>query len=59
MLDIESIIERLSDRNLSEVARRCDIDAGLVWRIYNKKTDNPGYLAVKRLSDYFMGDING
>jgi hypothetical protein len=57
LLTIETIIERLQDRNLSEVARRTKLSFQCVWRIANKRHGNVGYLTVKKLSDYLEAQV--
>ena len=53
MMTIDVIIEKLKDRNLSEVARRTKLSFPCVWRISKGKQGNIGYNTVKTLSDYF------
>ena len=53
MMTIDVIIEKLKDRNLSEVARRTQLSFPCVWRISKGRHGNIGYLTVKKLSDYF------
>ena len=52
MLSLDEIQKILQDRNLSEVARRADLDTSTVWRIANGQAGNVGYETVRKLSDY-------
>lgn len=52
MLSVEEITERLGDRNLSEVARRCGLSFQCVWRIARERHGKVAYDTVKKLSDY-------
>jgi hypothetical protein len=52
MLSLEQIIEKLQDRNLTEVSRRTGLAVPTVWRIANGQAGNVGYITVKKLSDY-------
>lgn len=52
MLSLEQIIEKLSDRNLTEVSRRTNLAVPTVWRIANNQAGNVGYTTIKKLSDY-------
>lgn len=56
ILTIEEIIEKLKDRNLSEVARRTNLSTPTVNRISNGKGGNVGYETVKTLSDYLTNN---
>lgn len=55
-MTLDVIIERLTDRNLSKVARATSLSPQLVWKICNNKSDNPTYRVVKKLSDYLEGN---
>ena len=52
MLTREEIVDKLSDRNLSEVSRRTDIPIATIWRFINIEDYNTSYVTVKKLSDY-------
>jgi len=52
MLNREQIIEKLADRNLSEVARRTNLTQPTVWRVVNEPLTDVGYEAIRTLSDY-------
>lgn len=56
MLNIEQIRERLSDRNLSEVARRLKITRPYLSAIKNGRV-TPSYKLVEKLSDYIEGKL--
>lgn len=51
MLTIEQIKERLSDRNLAEVARRLGVTRAYLSAITNDRV-KPSYVMLTRLSDY-------
>ncbi len=44
----------LKDRNLSEVARRCDLAIGTIWSLANcpEKDDYVRFSTLKTVSDY-------
>lgn len=52
MLTLEQIKERLSDKNLSEVARRIGVTGAYLSAIVRGSKVNPSYEIVKKLSDY-------
>lgn len=52
MLTREEILDRLADRNLSEVARRTNLPIATVWRFVKIEDYNTAYNTVKALSDY-------
>jgi transcriptional regulator with XRE-family HTH domain len=52
MPEIEDVIRRLSDRNLSEVSRRTGISQPTLSRIANNKAGNVGYKTIEILDDY-------
>lgn len=52
MLTLEQIQETLQDRNLSEIARRTELDYSTVYKAFKGK--NVSYMTVKRLSDYLQ-----
>lgn len=51
MLSIEQIKSRMSDRNISEVARRLNITRPYLSNIINGKY-KPSYDMLKKISDY-------
>lgn len=55
MLSIEEIRKRLSDRNLSEVARRIGMKRQQLWFIASGKNENPSARTVERISNYLEG----
>jgi len=57
MMTIDIIIEKLKDRNLSEVARRTKLSFPCVWRISKGRHGNVGYETVKKLSDYLEANV--
>jgi transcriptional regulator with XRE-family HTH domain len=53
MLTLEQIIEKLDDKNLTQVAKNVGLSPQTLWRIKNRVTgDNVSYETVKTLSDY-------
>mgnify|MGYP001575259305 CR=1 FL=1 len=52
MLAISDIRERLSDRNLSEVARRIGMPYETLYFFVTGRTDNPLYETVRKISEY-------
>lgn len=52
MLTLEQIIERLRDRNLSEVSRKTGVYYLTLTNIASGKTKNPTYKSVIALSEY-------
>lgn len=54
MLKIEEIRERLSDRNLSEVARRIGITGAYLAAIASGER-TPSYAVLVKISDYLEG----
>jgi transcriptional regulator with XRE-family HTH domain len=57
MLDLKEIQERLSDRNLSEVARRVGISRQYLTDVASGKAANPGWRVLSKLSDYLEGKV--
>ena len=53
MIDLETIIGRLQDRNLSKVASVTGLSYPTVWRLKNGKADNITTDTLRKLSDYF------
>jgi len=53
MLTLEQIIEKLDDKNLTQVAKKVGLSPQTLWRIKNGTTgENVSYETVKVLSDY-------
>lgn len=52
MLTLEEVKERLSDRNLKEVARRTGISYANLYAISTGRRCNPTYKVMVKLSDY-------
>ena len=52
MLKLSEIVEKLQDRNLSEVARRTGLNRGVVWSVARGYTENPYRETQEKLSDY-------
>jgi hypothetical protein len=57
MLELEEIVKRLGDRNISEVSRRTKLATPTVWRIAHKINANPRYLTLKKISDYLESSV--
>ncbi len=52
MFTVDEIREKLSDRNIAEVARRTGLEYAVVYRIATGKTPNPTYATAKVLVEY-------
>lgn len=52
MMTLEEIRRELSDRNISEVARRIGMHRQQLWLIASGINKNPTYETLKRISDY-------
>lgn len=52
MMTLEEIRRELSDRNISEVARRIGMHRQQLWLISSGINKNPTYETLKRISDY-------
>ena len=57
MKDIDSLRDKLSDRNLSEVARRTGIPYKTLIDFYNGKFKVPNALCYIKLKEYFNDQI--
>ena len=55
MLTIEQIADRMSDRNLAEVARRLGVTRAWLSAIINGKA-KPSYDMLLKISEYLEGD---
>lgn len=56
MLTIEQIKHGLSDKNLSEVARRVGVSAAYLSAICRGVRVNPSYETIKKISDYLESE---
>jgi len=52
MLTLDEIRERLQDRNLAEVAKRCDVGYATLQRIKTNPKYSCNVRTLKELSDY-------
>jgi transcriptional regulator with XRE-family HTH domain len=52
-MNLEEVVQKLSDRNLKEVSRRVDLSYQTIRRIALKEEQNPSYNTLKKLTDYF------
>lgn len=52
MLKLNVIVEKLKDRNLSEVSRQSHVSIATVWRVANGVGGDVKYSNVEKLSDY-------
>lgn len=55
MLTLEEIKERLSDRNISAVAKNIGMTRQFISAVKTGRAPNPSYDTVKKLSDYLEG----
>lgn len=57
MLTVHEIIEKLEDRNLTEVSRKTDIPYNALWYFFkNKGGARADLQMVEKLSDYLEGN---
>ena len=56
MKTLEQVKEKLQDRNIAEVSRRCNLQYQTVFNIANGVNKNPSYNTVVKLVEYFKGD---
>lgn len=56
MMTLEQVKEKLQDRNIAEVSRRCNLQYQTVFNIANGINKNPSYNTVVKLVEYFKGD---
>lgn len=54
MLTKREIQDKLADRKLTEVARRCGVGYGTVYKL-SRGEGNPTYDVLVKLSDYLEG----
>lgn len=52
MMTLEQVKEKLQDRNIAEVARRCELPYRTVFTISNGTNKNPSYNSVVKLVNY-------
>lgn len=57
MLDLDTIKQLLSDRNLAEVARRTGLSEFTVGRYARGEVKEPPVSTVRTLSDYLTGKV--
>ena len=55
-MTLEQIKAALSDRNLTEVARRTGLSYPTVYGIAKGANNNPAYHSVKKLAQYLEGE---
>lgn len=55
-MTLEQIKAALSDRNLTEVARRTGLSYPTVYGIAKGTTSNPAYQSVEKLAQYLNGE---
>lgn len=58
-MTLEQIKAALSDRNLTEVARRTGLSYPTVYGIAKGTNSNPAYQSVEKLVQYLKGEGNG
>lgn len=58
MMTLDEIRHDLSDRNISEVARRIGMHRQQLWLIASGINKNPTYETIKRISDYLEASKN-
>ena len=58
MMTLEQVKEKLQDRNIAEVSRRCNLQYQTVFNIATGRNKNPSYNTVVKLVEYFKGDWN-
>lgn len=57
MLTVDEILEKLEDRNLSQVANKSGITyQSLLYFVRHNGGSRPDYQMMKKLSDYLDGD---
>ena len=57
MMTLEQVKEKLQDRNIAEVSRRCNLQYQTVFNIATGRNKNPSYNTVLKLINY-LGDWN-
>lgn len=55
-MNLDEVVQKLSDRNLKEVSRRVELSYQTIRRIALKEEQNPSYNTLKKLTDYFEGE---
>ena len=58
MMTLEQVKEKLQDRNIAEVSRRCNLQYQTVFNIATGRNKNPSYNTVVKLVEYFKGGWN-
>ena len=58
MMTLEQVKEKLQDRNIAEVSRRCNLQYQTVFNIATGRNKNPSYNTVVKLVEYFEGNWN-
>lgn len=59
MLSLDQISRLLSDRKLDVVSVRAGLHRNVIAAIRDRKTTNPNYLTIKKLSDYLEDEPFG
>jgi transcriptional regulator with XRE-family HTH domain len=59
MMTLDEIKKHLSDRNLSEVARRIGMKRQQLWMIATGQNKNPSARTIERISSYLEGGADG
>ena len=57
MMTLEQVKEKLQDRNIAEVSRRCNLQYQTVFNIATGCNKNPSYNTVVKLVEYFKGGL--
>jgi DNA-binding phage protein len=57
-MNLDEVVQKLSDRNLKEVSRRVELSYQTIRRIALKEEQNPSYNTLKKLTDYFEGEYD-
>lgn len=52
MLELEEVVNRLQDRNLTRVAEQTGLSVQTVWRVKAGKAQNLTISTLSKLSDY-------
>ena len=56
MMTLEQVKEKLQDRNIAEVSRRCNLQYKTVFDIATGRNKNPSYNTVLKLINYLEGN---
>lgn len=57
-MNLDEVVQKLSDRNLKEVSRRVELSYQTIRRIALKEEQNPSYNTLKKLIDYFEAEYD-